>query len=121
MSMSRRPYVGVQVTLTSHLVTYNLLTLINAVIAAETGIATGGECPGTAREMTLQAPTGNTGVVYIGDGFLVAAGAGRQSGEITKGLSRHYGTGDTKSVDLGQIYVTPATDGDKLNVEVLVG
>lgn len=121
MALSRRSYVGVQVTLTSNAVVYNLLTLVDAVIAAESKWDGQTTCPGAARELVLQAPIGNTGTVYLGDALMVAAGAGRQSGEIVKGASRHYGTGDTKGVDLAQIYVTPATNGDKLNVEVLVG
>lgn len=118
---TNRSYVGVQVTLASHLATYNLLALVNAVIAAESGQASGSVCPAHCRELKLQAPTGNAGIVYVGDGLLVAAGAGRQAGEIVKTNMRTYGTGDLASVDLGHIYVTPATDGDKLNVEVLVG
>lgn len=118
---TKRSYVGVQVTLADHTKTYLLLDLVNAVIAAETNWDGSAVCGAAAKQMILQAPTGNTGTVYVGDALLVAAGAGRQSGEIVKAASRVYGTGDCNSVDLGQIYVTPATDNDKLNVEVMVG
>lgn len=118
---TNRSYVGVQVTMADHTKTYNLLALVNAVIAAESGQAGGSVCPSHCRELKLQGPTANTGTIYVGDGLLVAAGAGRQSGEIAKGTSRTYGTGDLNNVDLGHLYVSPATDNDKLNVEVLVG
>ncbi len=117
---TRRGYVGVQVTLASAAVVYNLLTLVNAVIAAETLWDGSAVCPAAVRELKLQAPSGNTGTIYLGDALLVAGGTGRQSGEIVKAAMRCYGTGDHSNVDLGQIYVTPATGGDKLNVEIMV-
>lgn len=117
---TNRSYVGVQVTLADNTKNYNLLALVNAVIAAESGQASGSVCPSHCRELKIQAPTGNTGTVYVGDGLLVPAGAGRQSAEIAKGTLRTYGTGDLNMVDLGHLYVTPATNNDKLNVEVLV-
>lgn len=118
---TNRSYVGVQVTLASNAVVYNLLTLVNAVIAGESGQAAGSVCPAHCRELKIQGPTANTGTVFIGDALLVAAGAGRQSGEIPKGTIRLYGTGDLASVDLAHLYVTPATNGDKLNIEVMAG
>lgn len=121
MALSRRAYVGVTVTLTSNAVVYNVLALVQAIIEAESKYDGQTNSPGSAREMTLQAPAANTGTVFIGDALLAAAGAGRCGGEIAKGTLRHYGTGDLKNVDLGQIYASPATNGDKLYVELLVG
>jgi hypothetical protein len=124
MALNRRAYVGVLVTLTSNGSIYNLKTLVDAILTAESQNTTGAtvESSGAAREMYLQAPAGNSGSVYVGDANLVAGGSGRASGELVKGgAPRHYGTGDTKSVDFSQIYATPATNGDKLYVELLVG
>ncbi len=122
MALSRRAYVGVVLTLADHTKIYNLLDLINTVIAAESKYDGQTQCSGTARELYIQPLPGNTGTIFIGDALLAAGGGGRASGELAKTAApRHYGTGDTKSVDVGQMYVTPATDNDKLYVEVLVG
>lgn len=118
---TKRSYVGVQVTLADHTKTYLLLDLIDAVIAAETLWDGSAVCGAAAKQMYLQNPSTNAGSIWVGDALLVAAGAGRCSAELVKSAVRGYGTGDCNSVDLGQMYVTSATDNDKLNVEVMVG
>lgn len=120
MALNRRHYLGVQVTLAANNVIYNLKALVDAVLQAEGGAAVSVESPGACRELKLGAPTGNTGTIFVGDGLLVPTGAGRQAGEIPKGTTRLYGLGDCNNVDFGQIYATPATAGDKLNVEIMV-
>ena len=117
---TKRGYVGVQVTIPDNTTIHLLLDLVNAVIAAETAWDGSAIAAGACRELKLQGPSGNTGSIFVGDALLVAAGAGRQGGEIAKGTMREYGTGDHNDVDLGQIYVTAATASDKLNVEIMV-
>jgi len=122
MALNNRSYVGVQVTLASNAATYRLLDLINAVIAAETLWDGSAECPGAAREISIQNDPSSGGSVYIGDALLVAGASqpGRCSYVLGVGGSRQYGTGDNRNVDLGQIYVSPLVNSSKLNVEVLV-
>lgn len=117
-----RNYVGVQVTLTSNAVVYNLLDLINAVIAAETKYDGSAVCPAAARAVSIQNDPTSGGSVYIGDALLVAGASqpGRCAYVLGIGGSRQYGTGDNRNVDLGQLYVSPLVDDSVLNIEVLV-
>ncbi len=116
----RRGFVAVQVTLTSPNTNYNLLDLINAVIAAETkwdGVAT---CPGSCRELTLQSHPGidtvggNTKDILLGDGLLSTT----RFGYVLATGDAYSDRSPMGNVDLGSIYVRSAGTAQKLNVQV---
>lgn len=120
---TRRNYVGVTVTLTLANTNYNLLELINAILAAETGTDANVQSPGSARNVQIQSYPGidgvgtNTADILLGDAKLSTT---RMGSVINPGgfLSDRS---PINNVDLGEIYARSATAGQKLNITVSAG
>lgn len=105
--MASKAYVAVQVTLAAKDTNYHLLDLITEI---------DGNCPPTARELTIQAPkTNDDGVIKVGDAQLADGRVGYELGATD---SRTYRS-NLQNVLLGSIYVRGSDDGLKLNVEVM--
>lgn len=114
--LARRNYVALTITLTQNTV-QNLLTLINAALASHNA-----ECPGAAREVSIQSTAGNTVSVYIGDSLVSATNAGYElvagaAGSV--GASRLY-RGSVSCVPVGELHTFSTGVSQKLNVEVTV-
>lgn len=119
----RRAYVAVTITLTSANTNYNVLTLVNAVIAAEANMPTPPMvAPDACREMILQSFPGidssgaNTNDILVGDGLLSTTRIGYILQAV--GADRTYSS-TIQNVDVGSIYVRSAGAGQKLNVEIV--
>ena len=118
--LTRKSYIGVTVTLTLANTKYNLLTLINNVLAAQTPQS---DCPASCRELNLQsqspAVTGgnaaNTDVIIVGDSLLTLT---NYAFVLAVGASRTYRSSSTSSVQVGSLFVESPTAGQKLNVEI---
>lgn len=109
--------MAVLVNLASANTNYNLLALVNAILA------TTAECPGMAREVNIQAnpgidgAAGNTKSVLIGDAELSATRFGYL---LNAGDARLY-RGTLNNVDVGSIYVRSSGTNQKLAVEIVTG
>lgn len=116
-----RIYIGATVTLTNADTNYNLMSLVQGVLDAETGIATGGVCPGACRELFIQSANGNTAPVLIGDGKLSATRVGYElkNGSSAVGDSRLYRS-TINNVDLASLFARSGTSGQKLNIEIVL-
>lgn len=114
LTSRRRSYVAVQVTLTTG--ANNLLALINAVLAAETGMATPPMvCPDACSQLSIQSDQASDGsdVVLIGDALV---SSGRYGYSLAGKEKREY-RADLNSIQLGSIYASG--NGFKVNVEVM--
>jgi len=117
---TRRGYVAVTITLTSADTNYELLTLVNAILAAETGTSDQVQAPGACRELNIQADggidgaAGNTADVLIGDGFLSTT---RYGYLLHPGESRNY-RGEPGQVIVSGISLRSHTDGQTVHVEI---
>jgi len=120
---TRRNYVAVTVTLTSANTNYNLLQLVNAILAAESGTDTNIQCPGAARNIQIQSHPGidgagaNTGDILFGDAKLTTTRIGTvvQPGGFLSDRS------PINNVDLGNLYARSASAAQKLNITVSAG
>lgn len=118
---NRRSYVAVRITLTSANINYNVLQLVNAVLAAE---AAGIEAVGMARSIVLQADPGidgaggNTNDILVGDALVSATRYGYV-------LSSSGGTFTDRSsinnVDVASVYVRSAGAAQHLLVNIVAG
>ena len=114
----RRSYLGVTVTLAAANTNYNLLTLLQAVTAAQTPPS---DTPAACRELNIQSYPGidgtgaNTNDVLIGDSFLSAT---NMAYVLAVGGSRTYRSASTGSVPVGTIFVRSAGASQKLNIEI---
>ena len=117
MPVARRPYVAVTITLTSANTNYEILTLVNAVLALATAPS---EAPGACRVVNIQAHPGidgsggNTNDVLIGDAELATTRIGYV---LNPGGSRAYESTSQNAL-VGGIYARSAGAGQKLNVEI---
>jgi hypothetical protein len=125
-----RSFVGVTVTLAASNTNYNLKTLVDAILAAETGRDNKVVCPGAPRFYRIQAYPGidagtgaNTKDVLIGDGelstsrigcILVAPAAGVPAGELTD-------RSPINNCDFGDLYAQSSTTNQKLNILLAAG
>ena len=107
-------YCGVTVTVPS--TAAKLIDLVTAAIAA------GKNDPpplGAAREVLIQADSGNTNlVIYVGDSF-VSASPQRAGFGLIATQTRNYRAGMLDMVLTGRIYVVESTGAAKLNVELM--
>lgn len=117
---TRRSYVAVTVNLAAANTNYNLLDLINAIIAAETG-APNVQCPGMCRSLSLQAYPGidgggtpNTSDILIGDALLSTT----RIGAILQVGGTFAQSSTIENANLGDIYVRTAGTNQKLLVNV---
>lgn len=118
-----RGFIGVTVTLAVANTKYNLLTLINAVLAAETQGDNTARCLGMCRSVVIQSNPGidssgaNTNDVLVGDGLLSATRVG-----YVLGLGGIFtDRSPINNVNIGDIYVQSAGTAQKLNVNVVAG
>lgn len=120
---TRRNYVAVTVTLTSADTNYNLLALVNAVLAAENNTDTNIQAPGAARNVQIQSHPGidgvgaNTASVLLGDANLSAT----RIGMVLAPGGFFSDRSPINNVDLGEIYARSATEAQKLNITVSAG
>lgn len=120
----RRAYIGITVTLTTADTNYHLLTLVNTALAAQSPGDSSIQAPGTARELNLQNPVGNSNSILVGDANLSSTNMGVElivgSGgppSTAPGASRTYRS-NISNVDVGSLYVRSAGSSQKLNVEI---
>ena len=111
----RRSFVAVQVTLTGG--ADRLLDLVNAVIAAETGMATPPMvCADACGHLVVQADLNTTSAtILFGDALISSSRYGYQ---LAKGASQSYTSGNLNVIQFGSMYALGA-DGDLVNVEVM--
>lgn len=115
MPLSRRPYVAVQVTLTSANTNYHLYDLVATALAGASATPAG-----AGREINIQSHPGidgvggNTNDILIGDGNLSTTYLGYV---LQPGGSRTYRS-DLGNVLFQGIYARSAGAGQKLNIEV---
>src|SRR6266567_4231741 len=120
--VAHRNYVGVTVTLAAANTNYNLLALVNAILAAETGTDNTSQCSGMARSVNLQAYPGiegtgiNTNDILVGDAFLSTTRIGYI---LNPGGAFHDST-HMNNVNVGDIYVRSAGTSQKINVTVVL-
>lgn len=120
---TRRNYVAVTVTLTNANQNYNLLTLVNAILAAESGTDTNIQCPGAARNVQIQSNPGidsvgaNTADILVGDAKLSTT----RIGTILSPGGFLSDRSPINNVDFGEIYARSATSGQKLNITISAG
>ena len=120
----RLNYVGLTVTLAAANTNYNLLALINAILAAESGRDATAQCPGMCRSLLLQSNpvidgTGvNTNDVLVGDGLLSTTRVGYV---LAKAGGSFTDRSNTNNVNVGDIYVQSAGTNQKINVTVVAG
>ncbi len=118
---TRRGYVGVTITLAVADTPYEIMTLVNAVLAGESGTSDQVQAPGTARELNIQADggidgaAGNTNDVLVGDGFLSTT---RYGYLLHAGESRNYRS-DVSNVQVGGIYLESHGTNQKVHVEIM--
>lgn len=119
-----RNFVGVLVTLTLANTNYNLLDLVNAVLAAESGTATASVAPGAARNVQIQSYNGidgggtpNTADILIGDGKLSTT----RMGAILSPGGFLSDRSPINNVTLGEYYARSATAAQKLIIMVSAG
>lgn len=118
-----RNFTGVTVTLTNANQNYNLKTLVDAILAAETGRDNAVVCPGAARNVQIQSYPGidsvgaNTADILIGDGELSTT----RIGTILSPGGFLSDRSPINNVTLGELYARSATAGQKLNVMVSAG
>lgn len=123
MPSNRRSFVAVQVTLTSANTNYNLLALVNAIIAAETG-SPSTVAVGMGRSLILQSNPGidgagaNTNDVLVGDGLLSTTRYGYVLAAVG-GVFQDQSP--INNVNLADIYVRSAGAGQKVNVQIVAG
>ena len=123
MAYNRRSTVAAQVTLTNANTNYNLQTLVQAVLDAEGGTATGGVVPGMVRQVVVQSHPGiggsgaNTADVLLGDGLLSTT----RMGVVLPVGSNWADRSNTNNVAWGDLYARSATAGQKLNIFVTLG
>lgn len=117
---TRRGYVAVSITLTANSKS-ELLTAVNAILAAETGTADQVQAPGTARELNIQVDAGIDGGsaaaandVLIGDGFLSTS---RYGYLLHVGESRNYRS-DINNVQVSGINLLSAGN-QVVHVEIM--
>ena len=120
-----RSFVGVTVTLAAANTNYNLKTLVDAILAAESNTDVAVVCPGAPRFYQIQAYPGidagtgaNTKDVLIGDGklsttrigaILVAPTATIPAGVLTN-------QSNVNNCDFGDLYAQSSTTNQKLNI-----
>jgi hypothetical protein len=120
MATPRRSYVAVTVTLATANTNYNLLTLVNAILAAETQGDNTVRVSGAQREFNIQANPGidsvgaNNKDVILGDSLLSATRVGYV---LVPGASRLYRS-NVQNADFGSIYAQSAGTNQKLNIEL---
>jgi hypothetical protein len=120
---TRRNYVAVQVTLTSANTNYNLLQLVNAILAAETGTDSNIQAPGCARNVQVQSNPGidssgaNTADILFGDAKLSTS----RYGTVLSPGGFLSDRSPINNVDFGEIYARSATAGQKLNITLSAG
>lgn len=118
-----RNFVGVLVTLTSANTKYNIKTLVDAVLAAETGRDNAVVCPGAARSVQIQSYPGidgvgaNTSDILIGDGELSTT----RMGAILNPGGFLNDSSPINNVTLGEIYAQSAGTAQVLLVLVSAG
>lgn len=118
-----RNFVGVLITLTTADTNYNLLELVNAILAAESGTASASVAPGAARNVQIQSYPGidsvgaNTSDVLIGDGKLSAT----RMGAILSPGGFLSDRSPINNVTLGEYYARSAGSAQKLLVMVSAG
>lgn len=118
-----RNFVGVTVTLPLANTNYNLKTLVDAILAAETGRDNAVVVPGAARNVQIQSYPGidgsgtNTNDILIGDGELstTRVGAILSPGGFLSDRS------PINNVTLGEYYAQSAAANQKLNIMVSAG
>ena len=119
----RRNYVAVTVTLTLADTNYNLLALVNAVLAAETGTDVNVQCPGAARNVQIQSHPGidsvgaNTADIIFGDAKLSTT----RVGTVVSPGGFLSDRSPINNVNLGEIYAQSHTAGQKLNITISAG
>lgn len=119
LTMKRRSHVAVEVTLTSADTAYNLLDLVNAVIAAEAKWDGAMVCPGNCARLVLQADPANadtTGGVLIGDSLISAT---RYGYDLLKTAQPMVYTAPINAIQFGALYGFSHTAGQKLSIEVM--
>lgn len=116
---ARRSYIGVTVTIPAASTPVNLLSLIQAVVSAQSPPS---NSPASCRELNIQSFPGltagagaNTDVILVGDSFLSST---NMSYVLPVGGSRTYRSSSTSSVQVGSIFVESPTAGQKLSVEI---
>jgi hypothetical protein len=67
--------------------------------------------PVEARGLKIQADSTNTGAVYIGVGSASAASHGVA---LSPGTTAYFGGANTSSIDLANIFIDAATNGNKV-------
>lgn len=122
MANPRRPYVAVLVTLASANTVYNLLDLVNTILAAETQGDNTVRAPGMVRSISLQAfngvdgSGGNTKDVLIGDALLATT---RMGYVLTIGQGSTYSS-TWPNADFGSLYAMSAGTAQKICVELVM-
>ncbi len=117
----RRSYVAVDITLTNANQNYNILDLVNIILAAESPSPGVAVAPGACRELSLQSTAGNTANVLIGDAYLSSTRKGYAltfGATGTVGAQRIY-RAENNSVDVGNLYARSGTSGQILSVEIV--
>ena len=125
-----RSFVGVTVTLATANTNYNLKTLVDAILQAESNTDAHIVCPGAPRFYRIQAYPGidagsgaNTKDVLIGDGelsttrigtILVAPTTTIPAGELTD-------RSPINNCDFGDLYARSSTNNQKLNILLAAG
>lgn len=114
-----RAYVAVNITLTSANTNYNVLDLVNVVLAAE---PLPSSAPGACRELSLQNAPANTASILIGDALLSASRFGYAlafGAAGVPGAQRIY-RADHRAISIGDLYARSGTAGQVLSVEICV-
>ena len=122
---TRRGYIAVTINLATANTAYNILTLINAVLATEPS-AGGVQASGAAREFNIQslpttsfsgAAAGNTGNIAIGDSLI----SGTRMGYVLGPAQSRVYRSNINNVDVGSLYAMGDAANQKLLVELVNG
>jgi hypothetical protein len=123
MAYNRRSTIGAFVTLTSANTNYNLAELVQAVLDAETGTASGGVVPSMVRQVVIQSYPGlagagaNTAEILIGDGKLSTA----RFGIVLTVGANFSDRSNTNNVAWGDFYARSAAANQKLSILITTG
>ena len=124
MANARRAYVAVLVTLAAANNNYNLLDLVNAILAAETQGDNTMRASGAVRTFTVSSfagidgTGGNTKDVLIGDSLLSTT---RMGYVLSFGGQGATYSSSIPNVDFGSLYARSAGTNQKLMIELVMG